>query len=406
MKITRTFNRHKIRPITGLNGNWDFVVESEYKGKSQVPRSFNRSIYVPSVWESIPGLETYRGRAWFRTGITGNRQFNTRLVFAGVSHSAKVYVNGQQVGDHEDAFTPWDVVIPKGNVCDSELIVEVDNSFGEHSALHIPNDYYTYGGITRPVELQYVPDVFIEHVTAIPSQSAKGWKLAVTVKLRNVCDSNLVRKVSVKLNGRDYDFGEVSVNAGERVSVKKTLDCPGVKEWSPKSPFLYFLTTSLSESDRVVDDLIERIGFRVLEVNGSKLLLNGEELLLRGYNRHEDHSRFGCAIPPEAMAHDIALLKDLGCNFVRTSHYPNDQRFLDMCDEMGICVWEESHARTVTLRHPLFRKQITQSTCEMIEWHYNHPSIIIWGCLNECDSDTECGREEHTFVIDLIRSFD
>jgi beta-glucuronidase len=135
-------------------------------------------------------------------------------------------------------------------------------------------------------------------------------------------------------------------------------------------------------------------------------MLNGKPLRLRGYNRHEDHPQFGCALPAEAMVTDLALLRDLGCNFVRTAHYPNDMRFLDLCDEMGVYVWEESHARNVEFKHPKFRQQIVDSTREMIEWHHNRPSVILWGCLNECESRTRSGRREYERVFQLMRSLD
>jgi beta-glucuronidase len=112
------------------------------------------------------------------------------------------------------------------------------------------------------------------------------------------------------------------------------------------------------------------------------------------------------ALPVEAMVHDLDILKDLGCNFVRTCHYPNDMRFLDLCDEMGFYLWEESHARNVSFSHPQFTRQIHAVTQEMIAWHANRPSILIWGCLNECESDSAEGRGVYESVIALIRRLD
>jgi beta-glucuronidase len=169
---------------------------------------------------------------------------------------------------------------------------------------------------------------------------------------------------------------------------------------------LYSLATYLEQDGRPVDDLVERIGFREVAVKGKRLLLNGEPVRLRGFNRHEDHPQFGCAIPVEAMVADLALVRDMGANFVRTCHYPNDQRFLDLCDELGILVWEESHARTVSFDHPRFAAQIEASTREMVDWHRNHPCILLWGCLNECDSKTPAGREVHARVIAQLRAAD
>ena len=127
------------------------------------------------------------------------------------------------------------------------------------------------------------------------------------------------------------------------------------------------------EIDYVGATAVELIGpgesagnYRQIEVKGKKLLLNGNSLRLRGFNRHEDHPQFGNALPLEAVANDLERFREMGCNFLRTSHYPNDMRMLDLCDEMGICVWEESHARTVDFKHPMYKEQITKSTVEML----------------------------------------
>lgn len=204
----------------------------------------------------------------------------------------------------------------------------------------------------------------------------------------------------------ELDLGHVTVKGGATRTVKGVFKGMKVTSWTPENPQLHQLLAWLLDGEAIVDDQMDRIGFRQVEVKGKKILLNGKSIRLRGYNRHEDHPQFGCAIPLEAMATDLEILRDLGCNFVRTSHYPNDLRFLDLCDEMGFCVWEESHARSIPLKHPLFREQIKVNTEEMIDWHYNRPSIVMWGCLNECDSVSPAGAREHKRVIDLIKKLD
>ena len=157
------------------------------------------------------------------------------------------------------------------------------------------------------------------------------------------------------------------------------------------------------------DDLIDRFGFREITVQGKEILLNGEKLTIKGVCRHEDHPQFGCALPYEAMAADLEWIKDLGANSVRTAHYPNDERFLDLCDEQGILIWEENHARGLSeedMRNPNFERQAEQVIDEMIEAHYNHPCIYIWGILNECASDSEYGKECYRKQFEKIRILD
>jgi len=404
--MLRTFDQHEVRPEVSLCGWWEFALEEDHKGPAPLPGAYPRTLHVPSAWEQLPGLECYRGKAWLRAIIEGDPDRAVRLVFGGVSHTADVFLDGRHVGHHYDAFTPFAVVAGPLDEGPHDLVVAVDNRFGDASALHRPNDYYTYGGITRPAVLQYVPEVYIDHVFATPARRGKKWSLDLRVRLRNWAGEALTRSAVVSLGDQYVELGEVTVPAGGTVEVPGRMTGLDVEPWSPVSPTLYGLQALLVDGGEIVDDLIDRIGFRDVKVRGKKLLLNGKPLRLRGYNRHEDHGQFGCAIPLEAMVLDLALLRDLGCNFVRTCHYPNDMRFLDLCDEMGFCVWEESHARAVPFDAPKFREQIAASTTEMIEWHGNRPSIVIWGCLNECDSVSPAGREEHARVIELIKRLD
>ena len=404
--MIRTFLQHDVRWQQSLGGRWDFVPGCDRKGKAKLPTAYTRTIRVPSAWEFLPGLENYSGKAWFRTEIPAVVGAAVRLVFGGVSHTGTVYIDGRKVGQHYDAFTPWDVVIPDLSAGMHELIIEVDNTFGDHSALHIENDYYTYGGQTRPVEQQLVPSVYIDRVFATSRRERGKWTLDVRVTLKNWSKVAEKRHVMCMLGAHEIDLGAVTMKPGQERILKASLQGLTVQPWSHEAPHLYELETLLFADDEIVDDLIERVGFREIRIKGKKMLLNGKPFKLHGYNRHEDHPHYGNAIPVEAMAIDLELMRDQGCNAVRTCHYPNDMRFLDLCDELGFYVWEESHARTVKFSHPAFDQQITDSTREMLDWHYNHPSIVIWGCLNECDSVSKEGKAVHRRILKMLRDGD
>lgn len=397
--MLRTFSEHKVRGVESLDGRWQFEADAA-KSKGI------HTLQVPGAWETVPGLETYRGEACYRRSIFCPAATHLRLVFGGVSHTADVFLDGEPVAHHYDAFTPFAAVVPQVSAGAHELAVRVDNRFGENSCLHIENDYYTYGGITRPVEIQRLPDVFIEWVKAVPVKKWNGWGLDITVKLRNLSAEPRTRGISLSIAGTSYTAEQVQIGPEGRIEAEISLESLNVKAWSADHPELHYLKAELLENGLAVDDLIDRIGFREVKVEGKRILLNGQPLRLKGYNRHEDHPQFGCALNLQAMACDLEIIRDLGGNFVRTCHYPNDMRFLDLCDEMGFYVWEESHARTVDLSHPKFHEQIVNSTREMIRWHFNRPCVIMWGCLNECSSDTEGGAGEYRMVIDLIRSLD
>ena len=169
------------------------------------------------------------------------------------------------------------------------------------------------------------------------------------------------------------------------------------------------MTGTLLYNDKAVDDLIDRVGFREVKVSGKDILFNGKKVIIKGVNRHEDYAEFGCAIPIEAMYRDIEIIKSLGANCVRTCHYPNDELFLDLCDENGILVWEEAHARGLKekqMKHKNFDQQSADCIREMIENHINHPSIFVWGILNECVSNTEFGRSCYAKQFELFKRLD
>ena len=172
---------------------------------------------------------------------------------------------------------------------------------------------------------------------------------------------------------------------------------------------LYGVTARLFVWGEIVDDLIDRIGFREIRTKGNRILLNGTPLLLKGFNRHEEFGGFGTAVPLSGMMQDIQIMRDLGANCVRACHYPNDPLFLDLCDETGLLVWEESHVRGFReeqMRHPLFMEQLSRCTEEMVEQHGNHPAVFIWASLNECADDTDYGADCYRKIFSLLRSLD
>ena len=291
------------------------------------------------------------------------------------------------------------------------LEVKADNRFSEESALHVPNDYMSYGGISRPVVLEQMKDVYIEYVHITPYMEADVWQADVKVKLANVGTEAHSVDVSTEIAGQQVSWDNVTLQAGEEniLSAEIIFEKETIKAWAPEQPQLYYAVTVVKESDEAIDDLIERFGFREIKTSGKQILLNGRAVRIKGICRHEDHPQFGCALPYAAIAADLEIAKHLGANALRTAHYPNDEIFLDLCDEQGIMVWEENHARGLSLeqmQNPHFEEQAEQVIREMIPLHYNHPSILIWGILNECASDTEYGKDCYEKQFELIRTFD
>ncbi|WP_163580710.1 glycoside hydrolase family 2 protein [Gracilibacillus saliphilus] len=406
--MIRLFNNHQVRKYQELDGLWDFQPIDENCTIKDVEK-YDYQLPIPSCWESHPSFANYRGKAAYRKKIFIQNDTHVHLVCKGISHTAEIYFDRSYVTSHYNAYTPFSHVIKHVKQGEHELVILVDNRFTDQSSLHIPNDYYTYGGIIRPVAVELMDSIMVNQVKSVPVKVGESWNLELEVDMELLDDSPDSYYLKGIIANQTFTIDLKKTDKNKRISHSITgLD---VSAWSPNSPHLYQLELQIvRKADEVaVDDYIERIGFREVTTANGKIQVNGEDIVLKGFNRHEDHAIVGASFPLSLMVKDLELMKDMGANAVRTSHYPNDELFLDLCDELGFLVWEENHARGLSLermQHPLFRKQCEQVNREMVENHYNHPSIIIWGILNECASNTEQGREIYQEQLEQIRALD
>lgn len=397
--MIRLFDTHHIRTIRELDGLWDFKmdgIDREYK------------MPVPGCWEQHPDFMQHRGKGTYSKKVYIKNGGNIRLEFKGVSHTGDVYFDGKKTAHHYNAFTPFSTVIKNVSEGEHEIAVKVDNTFGEHSSLHIPNDYYTYGGITRPVSIEILADVYIKNIRFTPCKADGKWYGKTEVLVENLSAESVCCDLQINICDKS-EIKNITLGSDCEEWVQFDVCYEDVKEWSNEEPNLYMLSAVLLKAGKAIDDLIERVGFREIAIKDNRIYLNGKSIYLKGFNRHEDYAVDGCAVSFQHMVQDMDLMQDMNVNAVRTCHYPNDERFLDLCDERGIMVWEENHARGLLLKdmqNPNFNRQCEDCIREMIENHYNHPSIVIWGILNECASETEEGREMYKSQYMQIKSMD
>lgn len=405
--MLRIFATHKVRRQTELSSClWNFATMPEDKSEQ-----VQMKVTVPSCWENYPGTRTYRGKACYERSFRASG--NIRLEFKGVSHTAEVFVDGEKAAVHYNAYTPFSAIIKDLSPGPHELRVCVDNSFSRSSALHVENDYQTYGGITRAVALEELADIYVSGLHVTPVKKGGLWCAHVEAVVKNLTAQPFCGQLRLAIEGSGgggmTDCALELAGEGEK-TLCADIDCADAAEWNPETPILYTVSAVIYDGQgKAVDDLIDRFGFREVKTEGKDILMNGRKLRIRGFCRHEDHPQFGCALPLAAMQQDLLLLRDMGANSVRTSHYPNDEIFLDLCDETGMLVWEENHARGLSeedMRNPNFERQCEDCIREMIAAHYNHPSIYIWGILNECASHTEYGKSCYEKQLSLIRRLD
>ena len=389
-----------------LAGLWDFSFLGAIDLESVAPSaSRNWALTpVPSAFDALPDHAGKRGAGAYRTRFTVPAGHAALLEFGAVSMWCRVFVDGVMLKEHACGYAPFTVIVPASDKAERELIVLADNRYDfDRVPMHEEYfDFYQYGGIIRPVALRVLPadGVYIDHVQTLVGAGYREGKLSLKVWLNGAGDRvDLITTID----------GEAGI-AHKAMAVKDgvvSLDlvAADTRPWSPASPVLHTWRVALPNGDA----LTVRFGLRQVEARAGAIWLNGEKVIIKGYNRHEWHPSGGPATSPLQMFEDIRLMKDLGCNCVRGSHYPQDQRFLDLCDELGLLVWEENLGwgqRERTFASEKWHADHRESLRAMVRASANHPSIILWGFLNEAGSDKDYVREAFEETAATLRALD
>lgn len=375
-----------------------------------VPLSWRN--WDPNGWQKV---WTYRNRFDTPGELTGMRTF---LDFAAAMTHATATLNGHEVADHLGGYLPFsceitDQLLAGNNV----LALTLDSKFNfdvppDRPAPYAPTsvDYWQPGGIYRDVTLRAVPQVFIADVFAKPTNVLDAG--ARQVEVQCTVDAAVVpagaSRLVVDLRDGDRKVASTSVpvtiGAAGRTTVTATLTgLSGVKLWDVNSPTLYTVTTTLMVNDTALHDYQVRIGFREARFELNGFFLNGRRVKLFGLNRHQFYPYAGGAMPDRVQRKDAEILRrELNCNMVRCSHYPQAEAFYDACDELGLMAWDEAPAWGY-LGDAAWKALAYRDVGEMVRRDRNHPSVIIWGArLNETRDDVAF----YTSTRDLAHSLD
>jgi len=364
-----------------------------------------------------PDARYYQGPGWYRTRIPLQNPFpngRTLLHFDGAGQKAQVFIGLQKVGEHLGGYDQWDVDITAATAGENatgavRVAVLCDNSRDAESMPSDLSDFNRYGGLYRHVSLVYLPALSLERVHLAPVLGANG-QARVTVRARLYNPGLLTDELDLQLEVRDPQGKvvqrankQLSPWAGETEVAAFNLSAPQL--WSPQSPALYQCSVTL-KSARGDEVMAEKFGVRSVEwVEHGPFKLNGERLLLRGTHYHEDHAGVAAAVPDDVVRQTLQAMKDMGANFVRLGHYQQAPLVLELCDELGLLVWEEIPWCRGGLGGARYQQQALDIQQAMIDQHYNHPSIILWGLGNENDwpGDFETFDKAaiHTFMAKL-----
>jgi beta-galactosidase len=318
------------------------------------------------------------------------------ISFQGVESALYVWLNGEFVGYSEDSFTPAEFdLTPFLIEGENKLAVEV---FQRSTGSWLEDqDFWRFSGIFRDVYLYTVPAIHIQDLfvrTELDDSFSKG-KLTAELKFL----SGYPAKITAEL----YDVNDslvASVNGtqtGDKGFISVPLDAP--KLWSAENPYLYQLYVQVfNEKGELVEVIPQKVGFRRFELVDKIMRLNGKRIVFKGVNRHEFNCRRGRAVTKEDMLWDIRTLKKNNINAVRTSHYPNQSLWYELCDEYGIYVIDEMNLEThgswqkmgkvepswnIPGNKPEWQDIVMDRAISMLERDKNHPSILIWSCGNE-----------------------
>lgn len=402
---------HFLRPLVSLNGLWDFAFLGPVDVDAFAPDAplATEKTLVPSAFDALPAHAGKRGTAVYRTRFAVPAGRKAMLHFGAVSMWTRIFVDGTPVAEHACGYAPFEAEVPVSGQTERELLVLVDNRFDPARVpMHRPHfDFYQYGGILRDVTLHLLPEAgfWIDTVQVTPTADYAAGHCEVRLVTAGVVPQGASFQVFVDGDATASVSGAL---AGEET--RFALQVPSPRVWSPEAPHLHTLRAVLADAKgQPIDDAQVRFGLRRIEAREGRLWLNGQPIKLRGYNRHEWHPNSGPCTPKIQMFADLQLLKDLGSNFVRGCHYPQDQHFLDLCDELGFLVWEENLGwgqGGEMLQGEKFLADHRATLRAMVRESFNHPSIIIWGFLNEVWSDREDAASIVEETIATLRALD
>ena len=351
-----------------------------------------------------PDVNYYEGPAWYRTTLRLDNPYpggRTLLEFEGAGQATDVYVYMTKVASHVGGYDSWNVDItdaaraflesPEAARFDGKVPVSIrcDNTRDTERIPSDLSDFNLYGGIYRYLNMVYLPAVSVSQIhvrTGLDEKKKQGW-----VRVEGTFyDPLRLGEADVEVTVRDAAGQVVSrqVLPGVATDVPSVLSEFSVRKphrWDVDDPYLYACEVRVTAGGQSAV-AAERFGFREFRFEDhGPFYLNGRRLLLRGTHRHEDHAGVGAAMTEEMMEREMRMMKEMGVNFIRLGHYQQSEIILDLCDRLGILVWEEIPWCRGGLGGERYREQAKRMLTRMIDQHYNHPAVIIWGLGNEND---------------------
>lgn len=380
-----------------LNEGWEY-----YATALQDPSELKRGqgsikVDLPHTWNATdptdaePGYR--RDASWYRKQLQfspDTRGDRFLIYFESANMTADVYVNGQHAGGHVGGYLGFEIDITDQLDTNgtNEVLVRVDNGIDRQIIPSQKADFVLFGGLTRDVYLRVRPQNYIASLQIdtpdVTSQSATALA-TVLVQQHAKSNSPMYLEIEISERGTVVVTAEKKLVSGAGSMQVKLPEIENPSLWSPDSPNLYQVNAVLKDAKgKVVHNASEQFGFRWFGFNDEGgFELNGERLLLRGTHRHEEHAGLGAAMPNELHVRDMQMIKEVGANFVRLAHYPQDPIVYKTADELGLILWDELPWCRGGLGDDVWKENTESMLREMITQNRNHPSVFFWSLGNE-----------------------
>jgi beta-glucuronidase len=430
---------NQCRELVNLDGIWDFKVDFKDEGISQ--KWWNQKldtkldIAVPASYNDLftdVAIREHVGWVWYQKEVRVPRGWSDERVHVRVdsaTHEGIVYINGTEVARHVGGYMPFSaditehvkagesfrLTIAVNNVLTNETIppgevITLDTGRKQQTYLH---DFFNYSGLHRSVWLFSTPKVAVKDVTVRTNYQSSEGIISYSTEIDGSGD--------VSISIVDESGKVVATGSGASGEIK----IPNVKLWQPGNAYLYDFIVNVAVNGKQVDQYSLKIGVRTVEVKDQKFLINGEPFYFTGFGMHEDHVVIGKGHSNQFLVNDFELLKWVGANSFRTSHYPYAEEVMDYADRHGIVIIDETAAVGLNMSmaggvfggtvRPTFgpdtcndgtQAELLKSVRELIQRDKNHPSVVMWSITNEADTIPEASYDFFKPAFDLTHELD
>lgn len=391
-----------------INTNWNFH-KGEIDGfpRTKIKVDWEK-VNIPHTWNAIdvtddePGF--YRGTGWYQKDVVIPASWKSKdiyIYFEGASQITEVFINGKSVGSHIGGYNFFSFPITDAVKFDEQnnITIKVNNEHNEDIP-PLSADFTFYGGIYRDIYLvaankvHFNMDNYASKGVFISTPKVSKTEASVLVKgvLNNTDKTNkslLILSQIFDTDGKKIAEKQDKIKASAQNNQAFEQSFAAIKNpnlWSPTTPYLYRIVSQIRDAKTgvLLDEVSNSLGFRWFSFDADKgFFLNGEHVKLIGTNRHQDFKGLGNALPDALHVRDMELLKAMGGNFLRISHYPQDPEILEACDRLGILTSVEIPIVNAITETQAFTDNCKMMMTEMIRQNYNHPSLIIWTYMNE-----------------------